>query len=264
MSSEIQQTNPPTDSNLESTPIPQGANHPSPTSPPKSALAGESQSTPHSVPATATNTAPSNPPVLATAQPASAATMPVPTSAAPATYTPTPTTATPSSTATRDLSPPAPQPGARPEPIQELQHQQAPQLNLSIPPPPKVGEPPVAQPQYNNQYQTTPYYQPPTATSATTTTTTTGSSTHNNNNPFATSHPRHSYNYNSYTYSPNYAYNAAPGASTMGTGIRAPGELDEDEDSLYNTAKSWLQAAGTKLAEAEAAVWKKINDAHDR
>lgn len=50
----------------------------------------------------------------------------------------------------------------------------------------------------------------------------------------------------------------------MGGGVRGPGEVDGEEDGIYNTAKSWLQAAGSKLAEAEAAVWKRINDAHDK
>jgi hypothetical protein len=38
---------------------------------------------------------------------------------------------------------------------------------------------------------------------------------------------------------------------------------DEDEPSLFNTAKTWMNTAGNKLAEVEAEVWKRINDAHD-
>jgi hypothetical protein len=30
------------------------------------------------------------------------------------------------------------------------------------------------------------------------------------------------------------------------------------------TARSWMQSAGTKLAEVEAEVWKRINDAHGK
>lgn len=30
-----------------------------------------------------------------------------------------------------------------------------------------------------------------------------------------------------------------------------------------STAKAWMQSAGAKLAEVEAEVWKRINDAHD-
>lgn len=37
---------------------------------------------------------------------------------------------------------------------------------------------------------------------------------------------------------------------------------DEDEASMFNTAKSWMNSAGNKLAEVEAEVWKRINDAH--
>jgi hypothetical protein len=38
----------------------------------------------------------------------------------------------------------------------------------------------------------------------------------------------------------------------------------ESEAGLWGSAKSWLQTAGNKLAEVEAEVWKRINDAHDK
>lgn len=38
---------------------------------------------------------------------------------------------------------------------------------------------------------------------------------------------------------------------------------DDDEPGLMTSAKSWMQSAGTKLAEVEAEVWKRINNAHD-
>lgn len=31
-----------------------------------------------------------------------------------------------------------------------------------------------------------------------------------------------------------------------------------------NVAKGWMQSAGEKLAEVEAEVWKRINDAHGK
>jgi hypothetical protein len=36
-----------------------------------------------------------------------------------------------------------------------------------------------------------------------------------------------------------------------------------DEPSFLSTAKGWMQSAGSKLAEVEAEVWKRINSAHD-
>jgi hypothetical protein len=35
--------------------------------------------------------------------------------------------------------------------------------------------------------------------------------------------------------------------------------LGESGQKVYDTAKSWMQSAGTKLAEAEAEVWKMVN-----
>ncbi|OJJ47668.1 hypothetical protein ASPZODRAFT_15118 [Penicilliopsis zonata CBS 506.65] len=37
----------------------------------------------------------------------------------------------------------------------------------------------------------------------------------------------------------------------------------DDTDGFLHLAKSWVQSAGTKLAEVEAEVWKRINDAHN-
>lgn len=37
---------------------------------------------------------------------------------------------------------------------------------------------------------------------------------------------------------------------------------EDEEPGLFNAAKGWMQTAGTKLAEVEAEVWKRINDVH--
>jgi hypothetical protein len=38
---------------------------------------------------------------------------------------------------------------------------------------------------------------------------------------------------------------------------------EDDEPSFFNTAKGWMQTAGSKLVEVEAEVWKRINNAHE-
>jgi hypothetical protein len=50
-------------------------------------------------------------------------------------------------------------------------------------------------------------------------------------------------------------------SSAGGQGVN---DTFDDEPSFMNTAKSWWQSAGTKLAEAEAEVWKRINNAHEK
>ncbi|KAL4927963.1 uncharacterized protein BDV17DRAFT_103496 [Aspergillus undulatus] len=65
------------------------------------------------------------------------------------------------------------------------------------------------------------------------------------------------------------------GASTLplhdttstGTGAGPAGDLDlgtDSEPGVWGNTKSWLASAGNKLAEVEAEVWRRINDAHDK
>ncbi|KAL2826838.1 hypothetical protein BDW59DRAFT_144788, partial [Aspergillus cavernicola] len=46
-------------------------------------------------------------------------------------------------------------------------------------------------------------------------------------------------------------------------GVDSAGLDSEAEAGVWGSAKSWLQSAGNKLADAEAEVWRRINDAHD-
>jgi hypothetical protein len=41
-------------------------------------------------------------------------------------------------------------------------------------------------------------------------------------------------------------------------------DTDVGEQTFYESAKSWFQSAGNKLAEVEAEVWRRINEAHDK
>jgi hypothetical protein len=48
-----------------------------------------------------------------------------------------------------------------------------------------------------------------------------------------------------------------------GSGGGAADIFPDEEPGFMNAAKGWMQAAGSKLAEVEKEVWKRINDAHD-
>jgi hypothetical protein len=50
---------------------------------------------------------------------------------------------------------------------------------------------------------------------------------------------------------------------SSGGGGGASSVFPEDDESFLSTAKGWMQSAGSKLAEVEAEVWKRINNAHD-
>jgi len=49
-----------------------------------------------------------------------------------------------------------------------------------------------------------------------------------------------------------------------GSGGGARDIFPDEEEGFMGTARSWMQSAGTKLAEVEAEVWKRINDAHGK
>ncbi|KAJ5625572.1 hypothetical protein N7510_001881 [Penicillium lagena] len=155
-------------------------------------------------------------------------------------------------------SPPAPQPGARPEPPSASAAAPS-----AIPPPPKAGEPippslsspapatatsttAPAQKPFTQSYS----YQSPTVQQQQAI-------------PNSTSTP-----FSSVYQSPGAAgrpqglpthYGGSGGGSGGVTGSIFAGE---DEPSMFNTAKAWMNTAGNKLAEVEAEVWKRINDAH--
>lgn len=52
-------------------------------------------------------------------------------------------------------------------------------------------------------------------------------------------------------------------AGGAGGGGGADSIFPDEEPGFMSTAKAWMQSAGAKLAEVEAEVWKRINDAHD-
>ncbi|KAJ6036529.1 hypothetical protein N7540_000808 [Penicillium herquei] len=208
--------------------------------------------------AAATSTAPSYSPVYATAsnppsaEPAAAASLPAPTAApfsqASGNLTATSTTAFPSSTS---QSPPAPQPGSIPTPPVAGYTPTAPS---PIPPPPKVGEAVSPFTQSTAPPTQTPYaqsyaYQRPSVSHTAV--------------PNSTSSP----------YASVYRTSSDAGSSRPqglplhygGGGGGADNIFPEDEEpGFLSSAKGWMQSAGTKLAEVEAEVWKRINDVHGK
>ncbi|KAJ5219123.1 uncharacterized protein N7498_001222 [Penicillium cinerascens] len=219
------------------------------TSQPEPATTIESSITATSQPAntSATATAPSYSPIYATAQPEGSAaqagaapSLPVPTAGTqPGNISATPTTTFP--TATSALSPPPPQPGAVPQTSPPAAHS-------PVPPPPKAGEavtPSALAPQPSASFTQSYSYQP---------------SQHSI--PNSTSTPYSSV-YQTHAGASSSRHQGLPLHSNSGRGGGANDIFQDDEPSLMNTAKSWMQSAGTKLAEVEAEVWKKINNAHD-
>lgn len=57
-------------------------------------------------------------------------------------------------------------------------------------------------------------------------------------------------------------YGAGAG-SGAGSGGGASSIFPEEEEGFVGTAKWWMRWSGSKLAEVEKGVWKKINDIHD-
>ncbi|KAJ5183439.1 hypothetical protein N7492_001055 [Penicillium capsulatum] len=205
----------------------------------------------------ATATAPSFSSIPATAQPTAepgaAPSLPVPTAttSGSANLTATPTSTLPTSSSS--LSPPAPQPGAAPTPGAVNQEAVA---HQSVPPPPKVGE--------------------SVASSLPVTATATAGAAAPAPAPFTQSYayqrpsqahavPNSSSFYSSVYQSPGPSSSQALPlhGNSHGGGGASSIFPDEDEPGLMTSAKSWMQSAGTKLAEVEAEVWKRINNAHD-
>ncbi|KAL1971100.1 hypothetical protein VTN77DRAFT_51 [Rasamsonia byssochlamydoides] len=156
-------------------------------------------------------------------------------------------------------TPPAPQPVARPIPGTAGNHLQS---NVgkrpsayTVPPPPKAGEP----------VQPASYYTPRPVAQAEPPPPTGASLSHTRNHPaFQTSSSAYSTS-SPYTsaYQPPTANSNQTFASQSQRQYHAAGGEDEGEGSLgqgiLDTAKSWMQIAGTKLAEAEAEVWRRVN-----
>lgn len=231
------------------------------TSDPEPATSIEASTTEAKQPQTtsATATAPSYSPIYATAQagdplPQPGATPSLATAtAAPVPQhghlAPTPTSTLPTATS---YTPPAPQPGATPV----AAGAGGPPLSTSpVPPPPKAGEPvavssnsaalPTQSPfTQSYSYQRTSHSQPPIPNSTTT--------------PYSSAYPN----------SPGAGGSrphTLPLYGGSGSGGGANNIFGEDEEpGFLSTAKTWMQSAGTKLAEVEAEVWKRINDAHGK
>ncbi|KAJ6005512.1 hypothetical protein N7451_003456 [Penicillium sp. IBT 35674x] len=225
---------------------------------PQPATAIESSITTAPQPATtsATATAPSYAPIYATTQnapplPGAAASLPTPTAApqAPGNLTATPTTTVPSTTS---QSPPAPQPGAFPTPGAGP----TPTAPSSIPPPPKAGEsisplhsaPPPAGATQTPYTQSYAYQRHPSVSH--------GAVPNSTSTPYSTVYRDSSEGGSRPQGLPTYQSNSSGG----GAGNIFP----DEEPGLMNVAKGWMQSAGEKLAEVEAEVWKRINDAHGK
>lgn len=235
----------------------------------------QEQSTPFSAPATTTAASTSNNAINPSAAQPGAPAVPGPTAAP----VPLPTKTYPLFDANTN-TPAAPQPGARPVPPTAATVVATPtsKTAYTVPPPPKTGEP----------VQPAAYYAPKSQTTASPTparyaaqsgfmggggTNTVaqeeGIITAAANVPNSTSTPYMS------TYQPPNAQ-PLPSASrftsivgnTNGSSNSGPlyagddGEesiLGESGQKVLDTAKSWMQSAGSKLAEAEAEVWKMVN-----
>ncbi|KAH8422686.1 uncharacterized protein LDX57_000440 [Aspergillus melleus] len=237
----------------------------------------------------ATTSAPSQ--SIPTAQPGSLPSVPAPTGI-PAPEEPTlqPTKTTDPTTSSSSTSPPAPRPGAQPEPlpIYPIDSSTNPTSSPSqgghgqpsaIPPPPKAGDgppnpqpggvplptptaAPIAPPLHNSASSTHSYmnsYPPPPTAAANNTTPTTYPS-HLQQSPNATTTP-----YASVYQAPTPVSSSLPLHHHPGS----TGMVDADEGSssvsgFMESARSWVSSAGSKLAEVEAEVWRRINDAHDK
>lgn len=228
---------------------------------PQPATAIEAETTTATQPQTtsATATAPAYSPIYAAAQPESlpaqpgaGPSLPAPTAAVPqppGNLMPTPTSTYPSVTSTQ--SPPPPQPGAAPQiPTSTAQS--------TVPPPPKAGQ--AISPSLPSG---------PQATAAQPSTQFTSSYAYHRS-------PHHTSEIPNSTSTPySSVYQAPTGAGPSGStglpihyssgGGGGAGSIfpEDDEPSFFSTAKGWMQTAGSKLAEVEAEVWKRINNAHD-
>lgn len=195
--------------------------------------------------------------------------------------TPTKTIATPATKTS--TSPPPPQPGARPDPGIPAPTTLPVLAASSAPAPvPSPGPAPQAQPE-------PPPTPSATATGATTTTTPAnpmpgygygyspaagkyssefthpaqGQQFHPRAHPHAQPHPNSTSTPYASLYQPPDTSSQLPLYQTQGPGAD---EFDSahGDGGFLASAKSWIASAGTKLAEVEAEVWKRINEAHDK
>ncbi|KAA8644668.1 hypothetical protein EYZ11_001912 [Aspergillus tanneri] len=209
--------------------------------------------------------------LVTTAQPGSRQTTEVPTRTSAATTAITTTTS------------PPPQPGARPEPLTGISSTMAnPNSKIPIPPPPKAGD--IPQQQHQQQIPTTTisgYPSDNTYSSGPIPRNPYTYNNNNNNNCGYTYSNDYNYNYNNPTSAYTSIYQApnpeirgintnrnvrVHGSTTMLDSDGFGGEVGSDSTgaAILESAKSWFSSAGSKLAEVEAAVWKRINDAHEK
>ena len=195
-------------------------------------------------PTTTASTLSSYPP----AQPGAAA-MPAPTSTASQRFTPLQPTPT---TKSGLEGPPAPQPGA------------VPTLPKSyIPPPPKVGEnyqpPPQPYPaQMAIPPPTMPVGAPPTSTTSTSTAPSFAHPVALPSGQESRQSIEHPPGYKQDTYASEMTSDQRRAQETNNSSSLGGGTADENE-GIFAMAKQWVQTAGTKIAQSEAEVWRKIN-----
>lgn len=229
---------------------------------PQTAAPEQSQaSLPHEVAATKTASAasPSGYHPAAPPQPGAAASLPAPTGQLPP-HLSSQMQPTPTATSAQDDGPPAPQPGAVPVP---------PSGNAArLPPPPKAGE---AQQHPSVTAAAVPpppqmSYPPPMSSHAAGMSTTTAPDPYSLGGSGPTS-LREAGHGDGYSHPPGYHQNVH--ASEFSSAQMAAHERTEaneplfpgagDDESVWDTAKKWANAAGNSLAAAENEVWKRIN-----
>ena len=185
-----------------------------------------------------------------------------PTSAAKR-YTPLQPTPT---TTQDDGSPPAPQPGARPTPMNISTN------TSTLPPPPRAGESyTLPQTQVPIQYPPQMGIPPPSdaigARPPASSTTTTNEPSSSYPVPISSAeygrrqsleHPP-GYQQNAYAADLTADQRRARDANSGGAQNSSLFEGDTDQDGVWETAKIWAQQAGQKLQAVEEDVWKKIN-----
>lgn len=181
------------------------------------------------------------------AQPGARPSLPVPTGIA--SIQPTPTQST------RSSSPPAPQPGAVPAPPGSSSH---------LPPPPRAGE---TLRQQSSHVVTAPPQMSYTL-SGSHAPTHAGSSTTTAPDPSGYQRPGPTSLAEAGGPGSNYGQFAAPnpqGYQQQGSyasgqrSYREDDDYDNQDESVWGTAKKWAAAAGESLANAESEVWKRIN-----
>lgn len=191
------------------------------------------------------------------ANPAAAASAPTPATQRYAPMQPTPTAQV------QDMGPPAPQPGAFPIPLNKSH----------LPPPPKAGEtynplqnPTMSAQTYPPQMAIPPPTRaigahPPSSSTSTTYQPSTSypvpiSSAEYGGTRQSLEHPP---GYQQNTYAADLSPEQRRASEAEAEGYSNKNSSNNEQESVWNTAKSWAQQAGEKLQAVEAEAWKKIN-----